>query len=125
MTTPTQTMSLLAQDTSKLTLDDIKAIVAEARADARNAALDYMAEYGESAYCGFSWVNIWGIRGNTRLGKLLKAAGVGQDYTRAFQIWNPSGVGTQSMSVLEAGADAAAAVFTKYGFTAYSGSRAD
>jgi hypothetical protein len=125
MTTSSMTMSLLAQDTSKLTLDDIKAIVAEARADARNAALDYMAKYGEPAYCGFSWVNIWGIRGNTKLGKLFKAAGVDQDYTRAFQIWNPSGVGTQSMSVLEAGADAAAKVFTKYGFTAYSGSRAD
>ena len=125
MTTSSMTMSLLAQDTSKLTLDDIKAIVLEARADARTAALDHMAKYGETAYCGFAWVNIWGIRGNTKLGKLFKAAGVDQDYTRAFQIWNPSGVGTQSMSVLEAGADAAAAVFTKYGFTAYSGSRAD
>jgi hypothetical protein len=56
---------------------------------------------------------------------MLKAAGVRQDYTRAFSVWNPSGLAVQNVDTLEAGADAAAKVFEKYGFKAYSGSRLD
>jgi hypothetical protein len=57
---------------------------------------------------------------------MLKAAGVHQDYTRAFRLWNPSGFGTQSISVLEAGAEAAAKVFEqRLGVTAYGCSRLD
>ena len=56
---------------------------------------------------------------------MLKAAGVRQDYTKAFQIWNPAKMGCQSVGILEAGADAAAKVFRKYGFEAYAGSRLD
>jgi len=125
MTTMTQTASLIAQDPKLLTLEDIKAIVAEAKASARKAALAHIDQHGEQAYCGFAWVNIYGVKGNTRLGKLFKQAGVGQDYTRALSIWNPSDLGTQCMTTKEVGAQAAAAVFTKYGFRAYMGSRAD
>ena len=75
--------------------------------------------------CGFAWVNIYKIKGNTKLGKMLKAAGVRQDYTKAFQIWNPAGLGVQNVDTLEAGARAAADVFTRYGFEAYAGSRLD
>jgi hypothetical protein len=121
----TQTVSLIAQDPKQLTLEDLKAIVLEAKAAARKAALAHMEQHGELAYCGFAWVNIYGVKGNTKLGKLFKAAGVGQDYTKAFSIWNPSDLGTQCMSTKEAGAQAAADVFTKYGFRAYMGSRAD
>jgi hypothetical protein len=56
---------------------------------------------------------------------MLKAAGVRQDYTKAFQLWNPSGYGCQNVDTLEAGAEAAAKVFERYGFTAYAGSRLD
>jgi hypothetical protein len=56
---------------------------------------------------------------------MLKAAGVRQDYTRAFQIWNPSGLSVQNVDTKEVGADAAAAVFKRYGFNATSGSRLD
>lgn len=107
------------------TQDQVNEIVAEAKAAARAAAEAAIAKYGDRDACGFSWCNIYGIKGNTRLGKMLKAAGVRQDYTKAFQIWNPSGLGTQSMGILEAGSEAAAEVFRKYGFTAYSGSRMD
>jgi hypothetical protein len=75
--------------------------------------------------CGFAWVNIYKVKGNTKLGKMLKAAGVRQDYTKAFQIWNPADMGVQNVDTLEAGADAAAKVFQKYGFEAYAGSRLD
>jgi hypothetical protein len=125
MTTKTQTLGLLVQDPKLLTLEDLKAIVLEAKTAARKAALAHIDQYGEHAYCGFAWVAIYGVKGNTRLGKLFKAAGVGQDYTKAYTIWNPSDLGTQCMSTKEAGARAAADVFTRYGFRAYMGSRAD
>jgi len=107
------------------TVEDIKHIIALAKTEARGAAETHIDTYGERAYCGFAWVNIWDIKGNTRLGKRMKLAGLDKDYTGAYTIWNPSTLGTQCMSTKEAGADAAAAVFKAYGFTAYAGSRAD
>ena len=75
--------------------------------------------------CGFAWVNIWGIKGNTKLGRAMKAAGIEKDYSGAHSIWNPSKYPTQNVSTLEAGAQAAAKVFKDAGFTAYAGSRLD
>jgi len=108
-----------------LTQAQVNAIVVEAMIEARQAAEAALAKYGDRDACGFAWVNIYGVKGNTKLGKMLKAAGVRQDYTKAFQLWNPSKLGVQSVGILEAGAEAAAEVFKKYGFTAYSGSRLD
>ena len=116
------------------TVEQLKNIIAEAKTAAAQAAQDYVADwtaktggnqYGEPMYCGFAWVNIYDIKGNTKMGKALKAIGVRQDYTRAFQLYNPSDWAGQSMDVKEAGASAAAAVLKQYGFTAYMGSRAD
>lgn len=107
------------------TVDEIKRIIQEAKTAARDAATAYIEQYGEHAYCGFAWVNIYGIKGNTKLGKRMKAAGIEKDYSGAYKIWNPSGLGTQCMSTKEAGARAAADVFKAAGFTAYAGSRAD
>ena len=134
MNTLTQTQTVLAQDVNNLTVDDITAIVAEAKAEAAVAAHTWLAkwkegtggnEYGEPMYCGFAWINIYGIKGNTKLGKRFKAAGVERSYDGSLQIYNPSGHRGQSMDVKEAGAEAAANVFTKYGFKCYAGSRAD
>jgi hypothetical protein len=114
--------------TLNYTTEQIKSIVAEAREAARNAADTYFQTRlnGVDAYaCGFAWVNILGVKGNTKLGKMLKAAGVEQDYTKAFQIWNPSGHNCQNVDTKEAGAEAAAKVFEKWGFQAYAGSRLD
>ena len=110
------------------TVEQIKDIVAEAETEARKAATKFFMEKlgGVDQYaCGFAWVNILGVKGNTKLGKMLKAAGVRQDYTKAFQIWNPSGLPVQNVDCKEAGAEAAAKVFQKYGFEAYAGSRLD
>ena len=110
------------------TKDQIIAIVTEAKQAAREAADKYFQEKlnGQDQYaCGFAWVNIYGIKGNTKLGKVLKAAGIRQDYSKAFSIWNPSEHNCQNIDTKEAGAYAAAEVFTKYGFTAYAGSRLD
>ena len=107
------------------TQEQINNIVFEAQAEANRAARNFLAQHGDRDACGFAWTNIYGVKGNTKLGKMLKAAGVRQDYTKAFQLWNPAKVPVQSLSVLEAGAEAAAQVFRKYGFTAYAGSRMD
>ena len=82
---------------------------------------------GQDQYaCGFAWVDIYGIKGNTKLGKTLKAAGIERsDYKKCFSIWNPSEHGAQNVDTKEAGALAAQKVFEKYGFRAYAGSRLD
>ena len=117
----------------ELTVAQIQAAVREAKEAAYEAADNYFKTRlgGVDQYaCGFAWVNIYKfndkpIKGNTKIGRAMKAAGIRQDYTRAFQIWNPSGYGCQNVDTLEAGARAAADVFRKYGFTAYAGSRLD
>ena len=103
-------------------------IVAEAKQAAYDAAYKFFMDKleGRDQYaCGFAWTNIYGIKGNTKMGKVLKEAGVRQDYTKAFQLWNPSGLHVQNVDTLEEGARAAAEVFRNYGFEAYAGSRLD
>ena len=104
---------------------ELKNLMELAKTAAFSAGNKHIEEHGERAYCGFAWVDIRGIKGNTKLGRAMKAAGYEQDYTRAFSIWNPSGLATQCMSTKEAGARAAAKVFNDAGFTAFAGSRAD
>ena len=122
------------KDTNDYTVEDLQNIIATAKSEASQAATEWLAQwvestggnqYGEPMYCGFASVNIHGIKGNTKLGKRMKAAGLVKDYSGAYSIWNPAGYGGQSMDVKEAGARAAAKVFTNYGFTAYAGGRAD
>jgi hypothetical protein len=107
------------------TVADLILIKEAALQHARDAAEASIEQHGEMGYCGFAWVNIYGIKGNTKLGKKMKAAGFEKDYSGAYSIWNPSGLGTQCMYTKEQGAYAAAKVFTAAGFTAYAGSRAD
>ena len=106
----------------------VNSIVNEAKQAAREAAEQFFQEKlgGKDQYsCGFAWVEIYGVKGNTRLGKAFKAAGINKNYTGAYSIWNPSGLAVQNIDTLEAGAEAAARVFEKYGFRAYAGSRLD
>ena len=106
----------------------IESIVAEAKFEAEKAARKFFQEKlgGVDQYsCGFAWVDIFGIKGNTKVGKALKAAGVRKSYTGSYQIWNPAGLGVQNIDTLEAGAEAAARVFERHGFQAYAGSRLD
>ena len=134
MNTTTQTLAVIANDPKLYTVEDLKTIMQEAKQSAAIAAQSFLDDwnastggnqYGEPMYCGFAWVNIHGIKGNTKLGRAMKTAGYTKDYTGAYQIYNPAGYGGQSMDVKEAGARAAAKVFEQYGFTAYPGGRAD
>ena len=134
MNTATQTLAAIANDPKLYTVEDLKTIMQEAKTAAAIAAQSFLDDwnastggnqYGEPMYCGFAWVNIYKIKGNTKLGRAMKQAGYTKDYTGAYQIYNPAGYGGQSMDVKEAGARAAAQVFENYGFTAYPGGRAD
>lgn len=125
MFTATQTLGAVAQDINQYDADAISNILAEAKQAAETAALEHLEKQGENAYCGFAWCNIYDVKGNTKLGRAFKKAGIDKDYSGAYSIWNPSGLGTQCMWTKEVGAQACADVFRKYGFKAYMGSRAD
>jgi len=108
--------------------EQVAEIVAEAKSAAYQAAMKFFYDKlgGRDQFaCGFAWVNIYGVKGNTKLGKAFNAQGVTKSYTGGIQLWNPSGMNCQNVDTLAAGADAAAEVFKKYGFEAYSGSRLD
>ena len=105
----------------------VEAAVLVAQAEAAKATREYLAKHGDRDACGFAWVNVWGVRSNSKLGNALKAAGFRKDYTGALNFWNPSKSGTQSISALEAGADAFAKVLQeRLGLEkVYAGSRLD
>jgi hypothetical protein len=97
-------LNLTTTNINDYTVEDLQTIRAAACQHAQDAALASIEANGELGYCGFAWVNIYGIKGNTKLGKRMKAAGFTKDYTGAYSIWNPSGLGTQCMLTKEQGA---------------------
>ena len=106
---------------------NITAIITEAQEAAYTAAKQFEDKYFPNngwGACGFAWVDI-PVKGNTKLGRALKAAGVSKHWRSGFQLWNPSKFPTQNVDTLEAGARAAADVLKSYGITAYAGSRLD
>jgi hypothetical protein len=113
--------------TATFNLEAVQDACNEAAMQARTAAKEMYSKIGERDACGFAWVNIYGVRSNSKLGKALQSVGFRKDYTGSLQLWNPSGHHTQSISVKEAGADAYAEVIKqKLGLDkVYSGSRMD
>ena len=108
-------------------MEQVQSAVKEAQQEAAKATGDFLAKHGDRDACGFAWVNVYGVRSNSKLGKWLAAAGFRKDYTGALSLWNPSGFPTQSISILEAGAEAYAQVLKdKLGLDkVYAGSRLD
>ena len=116
MTTATETYNALA----------VQNACNEAAIQARTAARAFFNTHGDRDACGFAWVNIWGVRSNSRLGKTLQSFGFRKSHDGSLQLWNPSGAATQSISILEAGAEAYARVLTeRLAIRAYAGSRLD
>ena len=105
----------------------VQDVLNEAGIQARTAAKAFYDKHGDRDACGFAWVNVYGVRSNSRLGKTLQSYGFRKDYTGSLQLWNPSKAGVQSISILEAGAEAYAEVLrTKLGLEkVYAGSRMD
>jgi hypothetical protein len=116
-------------DIKDYTSEQIEAIVMEACGAAKQAATRFFREdlKGQDCWpCGFGWVSINGIRGNSRLGRTLESNGVRRNrYERNYQIWNPADLPVQNMDVIYTGAQAAAEVFRRYGFDAVARSRID
>jgi hypothetical protein len=114
---------------------NIKQIVADAKAAGENALRDALPQpmlvaggsrpyLVEGGVCGFAWVNVYGIRSNSKLGKALTTLGFRKsDYHKSFQFWVFDG--GQSMERKEAYAYAMADVLQKSGLRAYAGSRMD
>ena len=99
-----------------------------ASAAAEAAARKYFQEKlgGRDQFaCGFAWVDVYGVRSNSKLGKALQAVGFRKSYTKSLQLWNPSKFGCQNVDTLEHGAMAYAKVLESYGIKAYAGSRLD
>ena len=112
-------------------VDDLKVIFARAQARAEAASQQVYEQYGTDhvGACGFAWVDIFKfegkpIKGNTKIGRALKAAGIDQNWNRTFSQWCTWYAG-QSVDIKEAGAQAYADVLRGYGFEAYAGSRLD
>jgi len=76
--------------------------------------------------CGFAWVDIHGIRANSKLGKQLESLGIKKDsWKKCHSVWDPCGLNIQNIDTKEVGARAFAKVLQSYGFSAYDGSRLD
>jgi len=103
---------------------DFQSIYSEAVAKAIIAGRQYVAQYGEDMYCGFGWVEI--PNGRSPFVNWCKKNGVGsKHWKKGWQIWNPTGNCTQSMSVKEVESAAFAEVLETHGIVAWACSRAD
>ena len=113
--------------TATFNAEAVQTACEEASLEAKKAAKAFYDQYGDRDACGFAWVDVYGVRSNSRLGKTLISFGFRKSYTGSLQLWNPSKAGAQSISILEAGADAYTKVLKdKLGLEkVYTGSRMD
>jgi hypothetical protein len=95
---------------------------------AQKAAREFSDKYfngSDGGACGFSWVNVYGVRSNSKMGKALSEVGFRKSYQGGLQLWNQWWPG-QSVDAGEHGATAYAKVLKEeLGLEAYSGSRLD
>jgi len=122
----------IQSDAKKYSNEELDYILEEAYTYAQHAAHNlaskFIEKYGQAdvGACGFSWVNVYDLRGNTKVAKYLYSKGMGDSWTKGVkQFWNPSSYPVQNVDIKEAGAEAFASVLRKYNFNAYAGSRLD
>jgi hypothetical protein len=101
----------------------------EALFAAQRASLDFVNRYmngKDGGACGFGWVDVFGVRSNSKLGKILSQVGFTKSYSGSLQLWNKWYYG-QSVDAAEAGAVAYADKFKEVlGLDrVYAGSRLD
>lgn len=107
---------------------DIAAIHQEATKAAQQATENTLARFGgDRDACGFAWVEVFGVKLNTRVGQEFAQLGFRKGYGRGspIELWNPSRSPVQSVTAKEDGARAYAEVFKRHGFEAYANSRLD
>jgi len=116
----------LVKEIAILKDENVEQIAKEAKLAADKAQSDWLAKHGDTAYCGFAWVDVRVSRTNSKEAKALAKMGFDKSWQRGYmQLWKPGAYNGQSMDVHEAGAQAYADVLEKYGFRAHMGSRAD
>lgn len=104
----------------------VEDVVAEAKKKAAEATAEFLTKHGDRDLCGFAWVEIVGVKGSTKLGKLLLKNGFKKSYSGGLDMWNPSGNYTQAVTAKEVGAKAAADVLARMlNVKAYAQSRLD
>ena len=106
-------------------MNDVTQIHSEALSAAHTASQSAFVQIGDGYPCGFAWVRIFGVKLNTKEGKLFKSLGFRKEYGGGISLWNPGGLPVQNVDVKYAGAEAYAAVLKKYGYSAYAESRLD
>ena len=111
-------------ETVKVQMAHVRALAA-AQAAAQ-AFADQHFGGGDGGACGFSWVNVYKVRSNSKLGKALAEVGFRPAYGGGLQLWNRWFPG-QSVDAGEAGAHAyAQALREELGIDeVYAGSRLD
>ena len=106
----------------------VQQAVEQALIAANSQARKSLEQRGDRDACGFAWVDVYGVRANSKLGRALLASGFTRNgYQRSLQYWNPSRLGVQSVGILEDGAEAFAQVLKEQlGLErVYAGSRLD
>jgi len=107
----------------------VEATVNQAVVEANRKTKSYIVDHGQGAgACGFTWVDIYGVRANSKLGKALIANGFRKDsYNRSLKFWSPDKTTTQSVAAKEAGAQAFVTVMQNSfeDIRIYAGSRLD
>lgn len=111
-------------ETIKVQMAHVKAL--DAAQKAAKAFADQHMGGRDGGPCGFAWVNVYGVRSNSKLGKALSEVGFRKDYSGSLQLWNKWWPG-QSVDAAEHGATAYAKVIgEELGLDrCYSGSRLD
>lgn len=111
-------------ETIKVQMAHVKALDAAQRA--ARAFADKHMDGRDGGACGFAWVDVYGVRSNSKLGKALSEVGFRKSYQGSLQLWNKWWPG-QSIDAAEHGATAYAAVMKEeLGLErCYSGSRLD
>lgn len=121
-------MLVTAQDDIReYTAQEIAEIVATAEEAAERAARQYVNNTlkGQDNFpCGFAWVEVYDVRGNTRVGRAFKALGF-HKIGKSLHWQNPSRVPVQNVDAKYEGARAAVNVLRGYGFAAYAVDRLD
>lgn len=113
----------------------IKQAHEKASTEASKAAQEFLDKHfggQDQGACGFAWVTYFPAnKGNTRAGKaeraMVESIGFRKDYTgKAWQLWNPAGIGAQNVDCKFAGAAAYAKVLEEEaGIKVYPADRLD
>ena len=79
----------------------------------------------DRAPCGFARVRVFGVKGNTKLGRTLKTLGFKPAWDGGLQLWNPSQSTVQNVDAKFHGAEAYANVLQQFGISATPDARLD